>query len=40
MIRWKELDVQQTIAEKYQGGVPQTVMGSDYAGKVIFDSRK
>ncbi|AFC22236.1 lipoprotein [Cronobacter phage vB_CsaM_GAP161] len=40
MIRWKELDVQQTIADKYQGGVPQTVMGSDYAGKVIFDSRK
>lgn len=40
MIRWKELDVQQTIADKYEGGVPQTVMGSDYAGKVIFDSRK
>lgn len=40
MIRWKELDVQQTIADKYNGGVPQTVMGSDYAGKVIFDSRK
>lgn len=40
MIRWKELDVQQTIADKYQGGVPSTVMGSDYAGKVIFDSRK
>ena len=40
MIRWKELDVQQTIADKYQGGVPSTVMGADYAGKVIFDSRK
>lgn len=39
MIRWKELDIQQTIADKYEGGVPQTVMGSDYAGKVIFDSR-
>ena len=39
MIRWKELDIQQTLADKYEGGVPQTVMGSDYAGKVIFDSR-
>ncbi|AVJ48161.1 hypothetical protein [Salmonella phage SE131] len=39
MIRWKELDVQQTIADKYQGGVPQTVMGAGYAGSTIFDSR-
>lgn len=39
MIRWKELDVQQTVADKYQGGVPQTVMGSGYAGSTIFDSR-
>jgi len=40
MIRWKELDVQMIRAQKYQGGVPQTVMGADYEGKVIFDSRK
>lgn len=40
MIRWKELDVQMKRAEKYQGGVPHTVMGADYDGKVIFDSRK
>lgn len=40
MIRWKELDVQMIRATKYQGGVPQTVMGADYEGKVIFDSRK
>ena len=39
MIRWKELDVQQTIADKYQGGVPNTVMGAGYAGSTIFDSR-
>ena len=40
MIRWKELDVQMNYSTRYKGGVPQTVMGSDYAGKVIFDSRK
>lgn len=39
MIRWKELDVQMNYSTRYKGDVPQTVMGSDYAGKVIFDSR-
>lgn len=40
MIRWKELDVQMNYSTRYQGGVPQTVMGAGYPGSTIFDSRK
>lgn len=39
MIRWKELEVSMKRAEKYQGGVPSTVIGADYEGKLIMDTR-
>lgn len=39
MIRWKELDVETIKAKAYKGGVPQTVIGGDYAGKLIMDAR-
>jgi len=39
MIRWKELEVSMKRAEKYQGGVPNTVIGGDYEGKLIMDTR-
>ncbi|WWQ13213.1 hypothetical protein MM5_190 [Morganella phage vB_Mm5] len=40
MIRWKELDVEQTRANKYKGDVPSTVVGADYKGALITDIRK
>lgn len=39
MIRWKELDVEIIKAKAYKGDVPQTVIGGDYAGKLIMDAR-
>lgn len=39
MIRWKELDVEQTKAEKYKGDVPHTIIGGGYEGKLILDAR-
>lgn len=40
MIKWKQLDVEMLRAERYKGDVPQTVVGSDYDGKMIMDMRK
>lgn len=40
MIRWKELDVEMKRAEKYQGGVPQTVVGGEMGNKLILDVRQ
>lgn len=39
MIRWKQLEVETIRANKYQGGVPQTVVGTDYDGQMIMDMR-
>lgn len=39
MIRWKELEVQVIRATKYQGGVPQTVVGGDAASNILMDMR-
>ncbi|QDH49091.1 prohibitin family protein [Pantoea phage Phynn] len=32
MITWKKLDVEMLYAKEYKGGVPNTVVGSDYKG--------
>lgn len=39
MIRWKQLEVEMLRAEKYKGGVPQTVVGTGYDGQMIMDMR-
>lgn len=39
MITWKKLDVEMLRATKYQGGVPQTVVGSGYDGQMLMDMR-
>ena len=39
MIRWKQLEVEMIRAQKYQGGVPQTVVGTGYDGQMIMDMR-
>ncbi|BEU76590.1 hypothetical protein NGS8_0640 [Escherichia coli phage NG_S8] len=39
VIRWKQLEVEMLRAEKYQGGVPQTVVGTGYDGQMIMDMR-
>lgn len=39
MIRWKQLEVEMVRAQKYQGGTPQTVVGSGYDGQMIMDMR-
>lgn len=39
MIKWKQLEIDQTRAAKYKGDVPTTVVGSGYDGKMIMDMR-
>lgn len=39
MIQWRQLDIDTIRATKYQGGVPTTVVGADYDGKMIMDMR-
>lgn len=40
MVNWRKLDIEAIRAEKYQGGVPNTVVGSNYDGQMIMDMRK
>lgn len=40
MIKWRQLEVEQTRANKYLGGVPNTVIGGDYQGGLLMDIRK
>lgn len=39
MIKWKQLDVEMLRAERYKGDVPQTVIGSEYDGKMIMNMK-
>lgn len=39
MTKWKQLDVEMLRATKYQGGVPQTVVGAGYDGQMLMDMR-
>lgn len=39
MIKWRQLEVEMVRAGKYQGGVPQTVVGAGYDGQMLMDMR-
>lgn len=39
MIKWRQLEVEMIRANKYQGGVPQTVVGAGYDGQMLMDMR-
>lgn len=39
MIKWRQLEVEMIRANKYQGGVPQTVVGTGYDGQMLMDMR-
>lgn len=40
LIEWKKMQVEMVRAERYQGGVPQTVVGGDYKGGLLMDIRQ
>lgn len=39
MIKWRQLEVDMVRANKYQGGVPQTIVGAGYDGQMLMDMR-
>lgn len=40
MIKWRQLEVEMTRAQKYKGDVPQTVVGAGFDGQMLMDMRQ
>lgn len=40
LIEWKKLQIEEVKAHRYQGGVPQTVVGANYTGGLLMDIRE